>query len=734
MLLGAITGAAFGTSHRDSIELVRAEKATRLLESNGSGHGGAGRSGAEPHNVFARGKYPKSQVKIGTVRTWPATDYVRGIPDYPKDFTLRGVGQHVEVWVASGADAVSTGLEFPPGDCRNAVGTQVTDEQVRYLIGQFDGTIFPKESASFSTPPERDGKHATLPARVPKVPSSAFKGEGDNIVILVDNIRGDSFYDFDNVNRLGNTQGFFSARFTEMTDRNIVTVMGVDWPNRLGADPLEGPSDSCSDRPAKPHDIESILAHEYQHLLEYYEDPDEASWVDEGLAQWAETLTGYARPEGSLNDHDFDSNIQCFLGHAVGLDTQTRFFCPAGPENSLTVWGDQAAFAPKGIRADYGAAYTFMELLHSRYGDRAMTELHRQDANGLEGLQRVLDELDPGKRAVDLVHDWAAAVALDGVLDDGAELHGAQEALFSVPTLHATVNWDTPRAYDTPGAPPNGSDYVRLRDGAGEYVNAASIESISFDGASGLTRPMEWTVDPTGNDGGPALYSGSGDLLDRSIVRPVSVPTTNPVLSFGTRYSTESQWDFAFVQISSDGGRTYRSLPATPTTALADPQAHPTVLANLPGFTGESEGWVRETVDLSPYAGQTVLLAFRYVTDWSIALPGVWFDNIAVGDAMLSDGTTLEAWQTMSQVHPIPVAGWSVQLIGYTDDHRAAWVTRLPLDSANRGRLSGTDVDALLGTAAQTVAAVITYDEPTETLELYAPYRLMVNGVVQPGG
>jgi len=35
---------------------------------------------------------------------------------------------------------------------------------------------------------------------------------------------------------------------------------------------------------------------------------------------------------------------------------------------------------------------------------------------------------------------------------------------------------------------------------------------------------------------------------------------------------------------------------------------------------------------------------------------------------------------------------------------------------------------------ADFVAAVVTYDDPSETSTQYAPYRLSVNGVTQPGG
>ena len=73
---------------------------------------------------------------VGTVRQWLGSD----IPGYyRKDYTLRGVGQDIEVWVAND-------LAFPAGDCRNAVPntTTVTDAQVAELIDQFDNNMYPK--------------------------------------------------------------------------------------------------------------------------------------------------------------------------------------------------------------------------------------------------------------------------------------------------------------------------------------------------------------------------------------------------------------------------------------------------------------------------------------------------------------------------------------------------------------------------------------------------------------
>ena len=44
------------------------------------------------------------------------------------------------------------------------------------------------------------------------------------------------------------------------------------------------------------------------------------------------------------------------------------------------------------------------------------------------------------------------------------------------------------------------------------------------------------------------------------------------------------------------------------------------------------------------------------------------------------------------------------------------------------------DVQKFIDMNADFVAAIVTYDDPSERSTQYAPYRLTVNGVVQPGG
>ena len=684
---------------------------------------------------------------VGTDRIWPALDDAEGFV-YLKNYTLRGVGEHIEVWVANDSDELSTGTEFLPDDCRNN-RVEITEEQVAYLINEFDTRIYPRESRTLSVPPPRDGSEAQL-VQDPELelPADYYEGDGDKIVVLVDNFRDSNFYNFSLGDPADTTYiaGFYASFFDDFVDRLVMNIDAFDWAHRTGPNPPDEPvpGDLCASAAASPFLYEGVFAHEYEHLLENYANVDQYSWVNEGLADWAAGDLGYFFPAAPITDTKFEGGTQCFLGW-IGVETPANPNPnPGGPENSLTLWGDQIPDNPDETLCDYGAAFTFTNFLADRYGTGLIKQLHNgATGDGLPGVKRLVRQYGNARQAREIVHHWAAMVALDSYLDGANVAFNGKRAWYHTESLDASINWETEDAWDTPGAPPNGSDYVRLR-GAGGYLSSDDVGRISFDGADTLPpQPIEWTVDPSppGHPDDPALYSGSGPNFDRAIVQQVEVPADNPTLSFETLYDIEFLWDYGFVQVSTDGGRTYKSLANEHTTSDIDPAALPLAKDNLPGFTGLSGGgdtaeWVTESFDLTAYAGQTILLAFRYVTDTSVDPPGWWIDDVKVGDTELSTGTTLNGWATPTQIRPIRVSGFTVQLLAYTTSGpKRALLHRLELRNRS-GSLSGQQLRRLFGGADyDVVSAIVTYDDPSEQSIQYAPYRLVVHPAgTQPGG
>ena len=421
----------------------------------------------------------------GPTRRWPSLDATSNRL-YVKPFTLAATGTRVEVWVARN-------LLFPSGDCRNTVDARsrvnVTKAQAAYLARQFDTIIFPRQRALFGMPRTRDGRRA-FDARFSPT------RRGTRTIVLVDNVRDANYFDRNNTGNTPYIAGFHARDLNDAVDRNVVTIDSYDWRHRLRGNPPHAPvpGDNCASAPARPFLYEGTLSHEYQHLLQGNIPPDE-EWIDEGLADFAQTIAGYAHPARTINQLGFDSHVQCILGW---LSVQTPFNPQprrGGPENSLTRWGDEGDAE---ILCDYGAAYSFIHFLADRYGQSAAGALYREPEAGLAGVTTVLDRLGAQETVHDLVHDWSAALALDAVLERGTPLRVGDPQRFRSRTLNASINWDNVDAYGSPGAPPNGSDFVRLRDASGRFLGAAELGSLTFAGTRQARRGVGFTLQLVG--------------------------------------------------------------------------------------------------------------------------------------------------------------------------------------------------------------------------------------------
>ncbi|MGB8955882.1 MAG: immune inhibitor A domain-containing protein [Tumebacillaceae bacterium] len=153
------------------------------------------------------------------------------------------------------------------------------------------------------------------------------------------------------------------------------------------------------------------------------------------------------------------------------------------------------------------------------------------------------------------------------------------------------------------------------------------------DQVQGLNTPATGTYE---------YHGGRGDELDNQMVANVDLTgATSATLDFDTWYNIESNWDFGMVQVSDDNGATWKSLSTSRTSSDIVADGEDRIKANLPGYTGSSNGWVHETVDLSAYAGKQIKLQYRYMTDGGYNLEGMFVDNVKVtknGAAVLEDG------------------------------------------------------------------------------------------------
>ncbi|MCX6650119.1 MAG: immune inhibitor A [Methanomassiliicoccales archaeon] len=551
------------------------------------------------------------------------------------NITKRGEGEHCELWVADNCSFYSA------LDPRNSL-VDIQDWQVAYMIDQFDNNIYPIETKTFIDAPALNGSSPDMATwqylyddnnlTQSNISDMLFPtNDTGKVMIVVFNMIDENWYDATDYNAY--TAGYYWSFIRTLYDRNVMHIDCYDWIDRIG------------NNVTRPYVYESTFAHEYQHLLHDQQDPDEATWVNEGLSMAAEFLCGY------------------------GLDMIDIAYYLNWPDNSLTVWGDMPGSL---ILGDYGAVLLFMTYLYDHYGGTPMLQaIFFSDLNGVDGINAALLDMGNNRMTFDRVfHDWRIANLLfddsiGGGLYDYKSFsptdiaYGIRHAWY--PTISA--NWD----------PVYHSDFGTL-----QYIQAYGTDYIKFNDLGYYDEFGKFTFDGDNNvhagwQYGAYWNSNNGDQIDNLLTLEVnlSAPAENGEylhwLTINTQWNIENEWDYGFVQVSTDGGATWTSLDDVEDycTNSSNPSAMESITANLPGLTGDSPGWVDLNFDLSAYDGQDILIGFRYMTDWGTSYDGwdiaaVSVDGVDVALTNLTTEAPPEADFLVTLVAHNAVDGWMI--------------------------------------------------------------------------
>jgi hypothetical protein len=394
--------------------------------------------------------------------------------------------------------------------------------------------------------------------------------------------------------------------------------------------------------------LDSILAHEFQHMIHWYNDANEETWVNEGLSELAMDLNGY---DTGGTEHAFAKK----------------------PDTQLNAWGD----SPNESIAHYGGSFLFMSYFLDRFGEEMMREVVAHSANGADGFNAVLADRGGSYRFDDVFADWLVANYLDDpTLDEG--LWGYRD--LSVDSIAVDAQHSD---YPAPGegsVSQYAADYIAFEEPPGdltiEFSGADQVKAVPNDPHSGA---YQW-------------WSNRGDDSDMTLTRTFDLTDVDEaVLQFWTWYDIEADWDFAYVEASTDGGQTWDILPGQYTTTenkSGNSFGHAWTGTSGGGDTAE---WVQEEVDLSAYAGQVIDVRFEYVTDDAVNRVGLLVDDIAIpaigyyDDAEADDGE----WQATGfvRIDNVLPQRYVVQVIELGDEPRAQ---RMALNEHNQGQLTLT--------------------------------------------
>lgn len=366
----------------------------------------------------------------------------------------------------------------------------------------------------------------------------------------------------------------------------------------------------------------STLAHEFQHMIHENQQPQSASWFNEGMSTLAEDLNGYTDSfvaERYLND----------------------------PDLQLTNW--------RSLAENYGMAQLFMRYFYEQYaGDKGLAGLITRNAGvNLDNFSSLA-----AKKRGDIQHfeqlfaDWAVANLInDPSVSDGR---------FAYSMLPHTVGTQTLDA---------GTHKEDIYQFGVEYLSLPAGSSLTFDGSRTVALVGELP-----QDGQYAWWSGRFDQSMASMTHELDLSgVQKATLQFSAHYEIEKDYDYAFVSISSDGGKTWKNVEAT-TSTTDDPQDanYGFGLTGVSGRPGKdiddtAGKWVEEEADLTPYAGQKVLLRFWMITDTAVNGSNILIDNIRIPEINFQDSAEQgdNGWQTegFERVHALLPQHWELRLV-----------------------------------------------------------------------
>ena len=402
---------------------------------------------------------------------------------------------------------------------------------------------------------------------------------------------------------------------------------------------------------------ETVLAHEFQHMVHWHNDRNEETWVNEGMSELAQEIAGYP------------PDLNFARRYAVHPDTQ------------LNTWST----SPDGNGRHYGGAYLFMAYFLQRFGEELTQAVVSQPANGILGFTNALHQAGWDLTFEDLFADWLIANYANQYTALGTQgVYGYRQ--LRLPPLALAESFYRYPQQPSEGAVRNfGVDYIALR-GSGDL-------SFHFEGMTGTryanTEPYS---------GSYAWWSNRADESDCRLTRAFdfsSLPAGDDLtMDVQMWFDIEEDYDYGYVLVSRDG-RKWDILPGQRTTTenpSGNSFGHAYTARSLAAPRDESPAWIQESFDLSAYAGKEVLIRFEYVTDDAVNAPGWFIDDIAIPAVNYAtdfeqgeDGWDSEGWLLTDNRLP---QEWLLQTMVFNQGALARVETR-----ASGGRMEKLRID-----------------------------------------
>ena len=207
-----------------------------------------------------------------------------------------------------------------------------------------------------------------------------------------------------------------------------------------------------------------------------------------------------------------------------------------------------------------------------------------------------------------------------------------------------------------------------------EFVlGQASRPPKGTDEAVRVNLPAKHVVVGEPHSGETAWWSSNDQSwADVRLTRSIDVPDGTDVRFWSWNdYLIEEFWDYGFIEVSTNGTDWTQLEVFDEDGNLVSTDEDPN--GNLSsafgglenGLTGSSNGYRHDYVELTPYAGTTIQLRLRYVTDGAFEERGWFADDFSV----TADGTTVWSDDVESGLN-----GWTPEVLTFTSTTGAGWI------------------------------------------------------------
>ncbi len=392
---------------------------------------------------------------------------------------------------------------------------------------------------------------------------------------------------------------------------------------------------------------ETVLAHEFQHMIHWFKDRNEETWLNEGLSEYAQEVAGYD------SDTIFASSFM------------------RTPDTQLTTWELSG-----GSNAEhYGSAYMFVNYLTQRFGQATTQAVIAQPGNGAQGITDALRATGHNLDFDELFADWVVANYVGDV--DALGMDG----------FYGYRNLELPTPSTTDISLRDAMPYAAtVQNYATDYITLPAQRALTLrfqgEAETRLTNTKPYS-------GRRSWWSHRGDdsntrLTRRFDLRAVETESATPVtMEVAMWWNIEVDYDYGYVLASRDGEK-WDLLPGERMTS-ENPSGNSFGIA----YTGTSDGWVNERFDLTPYAGSEIWIRFEYVTDDAVNASGWLIDDLQIPaiDYQTDFESDLAGWESEGWLltdNLLPQK-WLVQLMRFADGELSE-VQHLAVDDDGSGQ------------------------------------------------